>query len=88
MINKLWGWLAAAGAAMLAALYYMAGQRDKARSNERQARNERQMSESARATENKIREAQQQARANAVETEKQRDERPKAERPSGSLRRD
>jgi len=88
MMSKLWGWIAFAFMTVVSLALLFMGQRDKAREAKHKADVKLATSEATRNTENKIREAQQQARQQSVETEKKRDERPKTQRPSGSLRRD
>lgn len=91
MFNKIWAWLAAAGAATIAALTialkYMAGQRNNAREAQRSAEARTATEVATRSAEKRIRESQQAAREQVIEKEKQRDERPKDTRPVGSMRR-
>lgn len=83
MLNKLWGWIAAAGLAMLATLQYMAGQRDKARANEQRATEKREETKAAADKSTAVREAQQEVRKDAEQARKEREERPSNNRPLG-----
>lgn len=90
-MSRLWGWIAAAGASvvavLVAALQYMASQRDKARDAQRSAEARTATEVATRSAEKRIRDSQQAAREQVIEKEKQRDERPKTTRPAGSMRR-
>lgn len=86
-MNRLWGWIAFAFAVMTAALLYMAGQRDKAKEKTKQARVALQSSEANREADNVARRAQEQARQQAAETQREADDRPTGTRPTGNLRR-
>ena len=87
MFSKLWGWVAAAFMFLVAGLFLVIGQRDKAKRMEEKAKAKTVAVEKTRKTENSIREAQEQAREKTVQIEEKRNERPKDERPSGSMRR-
>lgn len=90
-MSRLWGWIAAAGASvvavLVASLQHMTSQRDKARDAQRTAEARIAAEQATRSAEKRIRNSQQAAREQVIEQEKKRDERPKTTRPSGSFRR-
>ena len=84
-MNKLWGWLAAIGAAMVVALQHVAGQRDNARRDAESAQRDAESAERAAEKSKEVRDAQKKARQQA-ETERQaRESRPSGSRPSGNF---
>ena len=86
-MNRLWGWIVAAFAILGAALLYMTGQRNKARETAKRARVAVQTSEANRHADHAARKAQEAARAQSKEVQREADERDSGTRPSGTLRR-
>lgn len=86
-MSRLWGWIAAGIAILAAALLYMTGQRDKAREQAKQARVSLQASEASREVDAAARKAQEQARTESAEVQREADDRPDDRRPTGHLRR-
>lgn len=87
MLSRLWGWVAAVGAAMLAALVHYRSQRDDAEQEAETHKAKVQEIETTRGVERDAQQAQAEARKKATETHKAAEERPDSERPSGSFRR-
>lgn len=86
-MSRLRGWVVAAFALLVAVLFAVVGQRDKAREKTKQARVALQVSEASREIDNTARKAQEQARQKAAETQREAEERPADKRPSGHFRR-
>lgn len=86
MLNRLWGWIAAAFAVMGAALIYIGGQRDRAREARDVAKGKARSQSEARRVERNIDEARAKARQNTADTINEHQARPDDERPSGSFR--
>ncbi|MDI5890618.1 hypothetical protein [Halomonas rhizosphaerae] len=86
-MSRLWGWIAAGFAILAAGLLYMTGQRDKAREQAKQARVSLQASQASREVDAAARKAQEQARTESAEVQREADDRPEGQRPSGHLRR-
>lgn len=70
-MSRLWGWIAAAFAALGAALLYVAGQRDRAREATEVAKAKTQSVEKVREVEQRITKAKTQARTEAQEVERE-----------------
>lgn len=87
MLSKLWGWIAAIGASMLAAILHYRSQRDDARQDAEQQVQRAETTEATRDIEQTATEAQADARKQTVETQRTQDERDDSERPSGNFRR-
>jgi len=86
-VSRLWGWVVAAFAILGSALLYMVGQRSKARETAKLARVAVQTSEANRKSDAAARKAQEAARAQSKEVQREADERDSGTRPSGNLRR-
>jgi len=86
-MGRVTAWLVAALGILAAALLHMVGQRDKARDKAKAARVSLQVSEASREVDATARKAQEQARTKSAETQRQADDRPAAQRPTGNLRR-
>ena len=86
-MSRLWAWLAVGVGLLLAALMLVIGQRDRAREKAKQARVNLQSSEASRAVDATARKAQEAARAQSKETQREADKRDSGTRPSGNLRR-
>lgn len=78
-MNRLWGWIAAAGAGLLAVLLQVMGQKEK----EKQARLKAERYQKEREMSSR----QAQVRKETNEQKEEADARPDTERPSGSFRR-
>lgn len=87
MFSQLWGWIAAAFAALVAVMLFVVGQRDRAREKVEEAKGKAKAQSAARETEQGISEARQEAREHTSEVQHEDDERPSGKRPSGNLRR-
>ena len=78
MFSRLWQWLAAAGAAIVAGLYALlhirTRQRDSARESAEKERRGREASEAARETESRVRASQSAAREEAAQARRERNE--------------
>ena len=86
-MTRLWAWLAACVGLLLAALMLVIGQRDRAREKAKQARVNLQSLEASRAVDATARKAQESARAQSKETQREADKRDSGTRPDGNLRR-
>lgn len=86
-MSRLWAWLVAALGILSAALLLMIGQRDRAREQAKAARVALQSSEIGREVDATARKAQQQARQETAEVQREADDRPDDRRPDGHLRR-
>ena len=84
-MSKLWGWLAAIGAAMVVALRHVAGQRDSARRDAESAQRDAESAERTAEKSNEVRDAQNRARQRAETEREARESRPGGSRPSGSF---
>jgi hypothetical protein len=87
MLSRLWGWIAAIGAAMLTALVHYRGQRDAAEQEAEAQKAKAQEIETTRGVEQDAQRAKADARKAAVDTQKKADKRPDGKRPTGSFRR-
>lgn len=87
MLSRLWGWIAAGFSLMLAALLFVAGQRDKAKTKTKTAKRQARAERSARDVEKKANAAQAAAREESSEVQRNDDDRPSDKRPSGDFRR-
>lgn len=86
-MTKLWAWVAAAFGLMGAALLYVSGQRDRAREAASRAKAEAKSKSAIIDVERAIDAARAQARKQSTETQREAEERPAAERPTGNFRR-
>lgn len=86
-MSRLWPWLIAGLGFLVAALLLVTGQRDKAREQLKSTRVALQSSEASREVDATARKAQQQAREESAEVQREADERPDDRRPDGHLRR-
>jgi Flp pilus assembly protein TadB len=86
-MGRVTGYLLAALGILAAALLYMTGQRDKAKAQAKAARVNLQASEASREVDATARKAQEQARQQSAEVQRDADDRPDDRRPSGTLRR-
>lgn len=86
-MGRVTAWLVAALGILSAVLLYVVGQRDKARDKAKAARVSLQVSEASREVDATARKAQEGARKQSAEVQREADDRPAAERPSGAFRR-
>lgn len=86
-MGRVTAWLVAALGILSAVLLYVVGQRDKARDKAKAARVSLQVSEASREVDATARKAQEQSRTKSSEVQREADDRPSAERPSGTFRR-
>lgn len=84
-MNTLWGWIAAAGAALVAALLFVSGQRDRAREKMEQAKGKAQAEKRTREREQEIDEHATEARRTTEDQTRENDKRPPTERPTGKF---
>lgn len=87
MLSRLWGWIAAGFSLMLAALLFVAGQRDKSREKAETAKRQASAERSVRDVEQRANAAQAAAREESSEVQRHDDDRPSDKRPSGDFRR-
>jgi len=87
MLNKLWGWIAAAFGLLVALLLFVIGQRDKARAKADKVSIELQAREAMQDAERATSKAREQARSKAAEQQRNADERNEETRPTGTFRR-
>lgn len=87
MISRLWGWIAAGFSLMLAALLFVAGQRDKAKRKAKTAKRQASAERSVRDVEQRANAAQAAAREESNEVQRNDDDRPSNKRPTGDFRR-
>lgn len=87
MFSRLWGWVAAAGGILLAALFFVIGQRDRAKAKVKQVRAQKATVEVTQEVERATAKAQAAAREKANETRREHEARPAGKRPDGDFRR-
>lgn len=73
-MTRLWGWIAAAFGFLLAALLFVAGQRDRARETARRAQREAQAREAISDAERAVERARAQAREKSSEVQREHDD--------------
>ena len=86
-MSRLWGWIVASFTLLGAALLLVIGQRNKARDKAKAARVAVQTSEANREADHAARKAQEAARQQSEGVQREADERPDDNRPTGTFRR-